>query len=488
MEIVYTDFGFIIFILEYLLMKCPECNSQFYTAASMLEHLALHCQSQIRDGYLFNTAKISMFPPYNGNNEALLLPMTLPMRPENEEPTLDISSLDVPKLFDNSDSPELSDSDSEKMDIDETGYSSSSEVSSPSGYSPILVEDGVQTEVIVEDEIEGSVQPDESSSVCAKLKSLLERDCEIKKKSGADDFDPLSLCVVTMEGTNPLSPPIEIEEPLIKPPLIELIPPVESSALDSEEKLKMIPGRRKHLCFYCRKEFSGSTALKRHILLHTGEKPFKCQWCNSAYTRKFMLEKHYKVWHDEKTEFYVKQNICPYCKREIKSPDQLKTHMTYHVNEGSHRCRLCNMAFRYHAMLREHMTKYHHQNVKEDLNASDPEVMIIEDEKADINEESPTLDTMSDKVKELVTERKYPCNLCSASFRRRAHLAKHLESAVHVPRDGPVVTKPPPVKAPKAEKVTSPYKEVKNGFHCDVCGAEFQYRAQYVFHLLNHEK
>ena len=39
------------------------------------------------------------------------------------------------------------------------------------------------------------------------------------------------------------------------------------------------------------------TNMKRHIQLHTGEKPFKCQLCEYATNQKVHLKKHMKTNH-----------------------------------------------------------------------------------------------------------------------------------------------------------------------------------------------
>lgn len=72
--------------------------------------------------------------------------------------------------------------------------------------------------------------------------------------------------------------------------------PDNNESTDNIEKSKSI---RKYKCSFCLKTFGWSTDLKRHTLTHTGERPFKCTKCDSTFTRKFLLQKHYAKQHND---------------------------------------------------------------------------------------------------------------------------------------------------------------------------------------------
>lgn len=56
---------------------------------------------------------------------------------------------------------------------------------------------------------------------------------------------------------------------------------------------------RLHSCENCGKAFKQKKSLKRHNMLHTGEKPHSCELCGKAYIRKSHLKRHMKTAHIE---------------------------------------------------------------------------------------------------------------------------------------------------------------------------------------------
>lgn len=56
-------------------------------------------------------------------------------------------------------------------------------------------------------------------------------------------------------------------------------------------------GKKKHDCFVCGKVFKRRYDVQRHMVTHTGEKPFQCKHCPSRYTENGNLLKHMRKQH-----------------------------------------------------------------------------------------------------------------------------------------------------------------------------------------------
>ena len=52
-------------------------------------------------------------------------------------------------------------------------------------------------------------------------------------------------------------------------------------------------------CPYCTKVMKQSSDIRRHILIHTGEKPFRCSICGHKTNHKGSLKLHIQKYHSK---------------------------------------------------------------------------------------------------------------------------------------------------------------------------------------------
>lgn len=71
-------------------------------------------------------------------------------------------------------------------------------------------------------------------------------------------------------------------------------------------------------CKVCHKSFK---QLKKHMLAHSGQKPFECPYCGHTCSQKSNLNRHVQSHHN------VIYKKCLYCKQPFKRNDKLKHHI-----------------------------------------------------------------------------------------------------------------------------------------------------------------
>ncbi|KAM8975503.1 zinc finger protein 740 [Pelodytes ibericus] len=74
------------------------------------------------------------------------------------------------------------------------------------------------------------------------------------------------------------------------------------------------------ICEHCYGAFRSSYHLKRHLYIHTGERPFECDMCDMKFIQKYHLDRHKRVHSGEKPY------QCERCQQAFSRTDRLLRH------------------------------------------------------------------------------------------------------------------------------------------------------------------
>ncbi|XP_061447428.1 ras-responsive element-binding protein 1 isoform X2 [Rhineura floridana] len=175
-------------------------------------------------------------------------------------------------------------------------------------------------------------------------------------------------------------------------------------------------GGTDHSCSICGKSLSSASSLDRHMLVHSGERPYKCSVCDQSFTTNGNMHRHMKIHEkdpngatstapasplkrrrlstkrklsqeaeaDKEERIPAKKAVeelqsgeaekkpedevyrCPVCFKEFPCKYGLETHMEAHP-DTSQRCDICCITFRTHRGLLRHNAVIHKQLPKDPL-------------------------------------------------------------------------------------------------------------------------
>ncbi|CAH2210127.1 jg24686 [Pararge aegeria aegeria] len=111
-------------------------------------------------------------------------------------------------------------------------------------------------------------------------------------------------------------------------------------------------GVKPYSCNLCDYKSTQSLLLANHKRTHTGEKPYSCSYCDFKCGSNSSIRTHVKIHTEEK------RYACKYCKYECRLNGSLVRHMRTHTGERPFSCSVCDYKFKQKSALVTHMRRH----------------------------------------------------------------------------------------------------------------------------------
>ena len=111
--------------------------------------------------------------------------------------------------------------------------------------------------------------------------------------------------------------------------------------------------KKTYKCNQCGFSSNAPSMLKKHMRVHSGEKPFVCSQCNFSCTEAGSLKVHLRIHPGDKP------CSCKQCHYSCTTASYLKRHVLTHSGEKALSCTQCTSSFTQSCLLKRHMSRQH---------------------------------------------------------------------------------------------------------------------------------
>ncbi|XP_071806149.1 PR domain zinc finger protein 10-like [Asterias amurensis] len=219
--------------------------------------------------------------------------------------------------------------------------------------------------------------------------------------------------------------------------------------------MKVHSGQKYYKCPFCEEGFDRMELLRNHVPYHSVNGMYTCPHCGKQFRDYPQIRKHIRGFHSQK-EF-----PCPHCDRIFPRPDKLKLHMLRHSDHKDFLCANCGKQFKRKDKLKEHMHRMHNPQ-REAANLA----IASKPRKAPFKPKFAPTD---------INAFTFKCRLCSIGFKRRGMLVNHL--AKQHPET-------PPESVPE---LNLPIVKPNRNYFCAYCEKVYKSSSKRKIHILkNH--
>ncbi|KAM9829825.1 zinc finger and BTB domain-containing protein 17 isoform X1 [Syngnathus typhle] len=247
-----------------------------------------------------------------------------------------------------------------------------------------------------------------------------------------------------------------------------------------------------HKCEDCGKKFTHTGNFKRHVRIHTGEKPFACRDCNKAFSDAAACKAH------EKTHSPLKPFCCSICGKSYRQISLLNLHRKRHTGEARYSCESCDKLFTTSGNLKRHrlvhsgLKPYHCQYCDKAFSDPTAKMRHLETHDANKGNKCPHCDkrfnqpgNLKAHLKIHIADGPLKCRECGKQFTTSGNLKRH--SRVHSGEKPYVCTHcqrafSDPGALQRHERIHTGEKPCV----CPTCGKAFTQASSLIAHVRQH--